>query len=344
MVTNVNTKRRANTERGAGRAVVRAAVAPPARFRGEPAVWAGWLYFRDGLTQNEIADVMGVSRATVNGYIAEARARGIVSVTMEPGWLSSIALSEALAHRYGLHDAVVIPDSRQPESVISRIGSAGAALLPSVLAPGDVLGVAWGRTVFSLAHHAVATSAKNLSVTQITGGTTSTFDFSPELCSALLAERLGARCLHITAPARVSTPAVRDILLNEPIVSEQVKTARRARKLVFGVCTTLPDSLIYTSGVADYDATPTVGGVRAQAVVAGRFIDADGAPIHSDYDETIIGLTLEDIKGADTRIAVAGGRDKVDAIRACLMGGYVSTLVTDAPTAEALLDGQAQES
>ncbi len=83
------------------------------------------------------------------------------------------------------------------------------------------------------------------------------------------------------------------------------------------------------------------GGMWAEAVVAGRFIDADGAPIHNDYDETIIGLTLEDIKGADTRIAVAGGRDKVDAIRACLMGGYISTLVTDAPTAEALLDRQA---
>lgn len=332
-MTNVNVKRRANTERGGAAG----STAIPARFRGDPEVWAGWLYFREGLTQSDIADVMGISRATVNGYIAEARARGIVTVTMEPGWLSSISLAEALSGRFGLKEAVVIPDGRDADMVATRVGMAGAALLASVLEPGDTLGVAWGRTVFSLAQHADPTPDSGLAVVQITGGTTATFDFSPELCAALLAERLNARCIHITAPARVSSPAVRDILLDEPIIGEQLAIVKGARKLVFGICNTEPDSLIYTSGVARYGQTPVRGGERAAAVVAGRFMSCDGTPVRDDYDETVIGLTLDEIKRADMRIAVAGGLNKVEAIRAVLNGGYATVLVTDAPTAKALL-------
>ena len=342
-MTNVNLKRRANTERGGASPGANGGKAIPARFRGDPEVWAGWLYFREGLTQSDIADVMGISRATVNGYIAGARARGIVTVTMEPNWLSSISLSEALAARFGLKEAVVIPDRRDPDMAATRIGMAGAALLSSVLEPGDVLGVAWGRTVFSLAQHADPTPDSGLAVVQITGGTTATFDFSPELCAALLAERLNARCIHITAPARVSSPAVRDILLKEPIVGEQLAIVKGARKLVFGICNTEPDSLIYTSGVARHDRTPVHGGERASAVIAGRFMASDGAPIRDDYDETVVGLTLDEIRRADVRIAVAGGLNKVEAIRAALNGGYATVIVTDAPTAKALL-GEAGQS
>ena len=57
----------------------------PLRFRDDPLVWAGWLYVRDGLTQSQIATIMGVSRATVNAYLAEARARGIVRVEVREG-------------------------------------------------------------------------------------------------------------------------------------------------------------------------------------------------------------------------------------------------------------------
>jgi DNA-binding transcriptional regulator LsrR (DeoR family) len=39
------------------------------------------------------------------------------------------------------------------------------------------------------------------------------------------------------------------------------------------------------------------------------------------------------------RICVAGGPAKITAIRGTLHGGYVTHLVTDVKTAEALLDG-----
>ncbi|NEU34530.1 transcriptional regulator, partial [bacterium LRH843] len=41
-----------------------------------PYIEAAWLYYHDGLNQNEIAERMRISRASVVNYLNEARARG----------------------------------------------------------------------------------------------------------------------------------------------------------------------------------------------------------------------------------------------------------------------------
>ncbi|TIT18953.1 MAG: hypothetical protein E5W78_25115, partial [Mesorhizobium sp.] len=38
----------------------------PLRYGDDPYVWACWLYYEDHMTQGDIAEIMGISRATVN--------------------------------------------------------------------------------------------------------------------------------------------------------------------------------------------------------------------------------------------------------------------------------------
>jgi len=51
----------------------------------------------------------------------------------------------------------------------------------------------------------------------------------------------------------------------------------------------------------------------------------------------VIGISLEQLRQADTRIGVAGGQSKYEAIRAALRGGWINTLATDVETAKWLL-------
>lgn len=320
--------------------IIREELRIPPRFRGDPSIWAAWLYYHDNLTQAEIGLAMGVSRATVNAYIAEARERGVVSVKVDPSWMQTLEISESLTQKFELESSIVIPGTKSApmgDTLAERIGRAGAELLTGHLEEGDVVGVAWGRTVLALAQAMKDPQVDDLTVTQLTGGTTSTFDFSPEFCASLIAERLNARCLQVTAPAIVSSPEVRDVLMREPILQEQFATLESVDKVVFGICTTLPDSLIFTSGLLTVDALPKGPSGPAVAVIAGRCVAPDGSAIHGGYDDRVIGLPLEDLRKSDMRIAVAGGLDKVEAILATLRGGYATTLVTDEDTALALL-------
>src|ERR1700761_637569 len=68
-----------------------------------------WLYYVDGLTQNEIADTLSVSRATIVKLLQDARERGAVTIRINPEAAERTRMSRALSQKYGLAAAYVIP-------------------------------------------------------------------------------------------------------------------------------------------------------------------------------------------------------------------------------------------
>ena len=86
---------------------------------------------------------------------------------------------------------------------------------------------------------------------------------------------------------------------------------------------------------AQFDHARSLGAVGE---VNLRFIDADGRPVATELDDLVVGATLDQIRRARRRIAVAGGPSKYPAIRAALRGGWITSLLTDATTARYLLD------
>lgn len=316
----------------------------PLRFGDDPYVWACWLYYEDGRTQGEIAEIMGISRATVNSYLADARSRGIVNISLEPSRLGSLSIAEEIKRHFGLQDCLVVPSDDGARPLIDRLGVAGAQVLGKLLKSGDTLAVAWGRTVLAIAEHAAISGLQDVTVVQATGGTRANFAYTPELCAAAAARAVRGRLINITAPAIVSSAGVRAALLGEPLIEEQFAALSRANKALFGVSSLRPNSTIHTSGffesvsIQDYLAKNAVG------VVAGRFVDAQGLPVAGPLDERTIGISLDMLKSIGMRIMVAGGFDKVPAILAALRGGYVNVLITDAATGRGILnaDGVSQ--
>jgi dihydroxyacetone kinase-like protein len=309
----------------------------PLRFRDDPILWAGWLYAEDGLTQSEIAKTMGVSRATVNSYLAEARSRGIVNLAMDAARLSEFTIAQALRQRFNLRDCVVIPIVETGRPLAQRLGDAGARVLERLLRPGDAVGIGWGRTMIALARAMSGHRLTDAAVVQVTGGCSASVDFTPEQCVSALAASLSARAVNITAPSVVSSRTIRDMLMAEPVLLGQFEMARKVDKVVFGIGSTRAESSLHASGfypVAD-QANPALQ--RATAMIAGRLIDAQGAPVAGDLDDRTIGLTLEELSRIKMRLAVAGGAEKVPAILAALRGRHVDILVTDAGTGEGIL-------
>ena len=72
--------------------------------------------------------------------------------------------------------------------------------------------------------------------------------------------------------------------------------------------------------------------------ILSHFIDAHGQPVDAEIDDRLISTPLDALKEMKNVIGVAGGADKVDAIRAVLNGQYLDVLITDEITAAALLE------
>ena len=317
--------------------IKRKALTPPSEFDGDPIVWAAWLYYEERMTQEEVADQLGISRASVVNFLQEARDRNIVTIAVASEHLQTVGLAHDLCEAFGLANSLVVPDDGGRLPNYERIGKAGARLLMGQLATDEVLGVSWGRTVQALSTSLPELRLPGVTVVQIAGSSIGTADFSPELCTSNIANRIGARCINLHAPGIVSTPQIKKLFMQEPALIETFRIIRSCSKVLFGVGNVDRAGTAMRSGYMTPENIKPYLARGALGVLAGRFIDRDGQPVLGTLDEQMIGLNLDEIAKLPERICVAGGLDKIDAILAMLRGHYATDLVTDEATARALM-------
>ncbi len=148
----------------------------------EIVVEAAWLYYHDGLNQNEIADRLEVSRATVVNYLQEARERNYIRVTMAPDIFMGHKLSHQLREKFGLKAAFIVPNGvGNIQARLTRAARGAAEWLPDLVMPGDKIGVAWGQTIYELAELLVSSAnvtIPDVEVAQLVGSMATPYGFT----------------------------------------------------------------------------------------------------------------------------------------------------------------------
>ena len=71
--------------------------------------------------------------------------------------------------------------------------------------------------------------------------------------------------------------------------------------------------------------------------ILGRVFDEYGNTVESEWNDRMIGLTLEQAKNIPIRIGVAFGEEKVKAIKTAISTNIINVLITDSVTAESIL-------
>ena len=316
----------------------------PLRFGNDPLLWASWLYYEEGMTQGDIARIIGVSRATVVSYLADARTRGLVNISIETEHLRTLSISKALKEHFGLRDCLVIPGDGGDRSLIDRLGAAGAQALEEMLRSGDTIGVGWGRTVLATAQALNISTLQDLRVVQATGSTSAHVPYAPAACANKMAAAIRAECIPLSAPAIVSNPELYDILTSESLIREQMACFDELDSIIFGIASLRPNSTLHSSGFFHDDPELRDAYAPAVGAIAGRYIDARGKLVEGPLEDRTIGISLEQLAAVKSRIAIAGGTDKVPAILATLRGGYANVLITDTTTGKGILSAEGVKS
>src|ERR1700750_3409480 len=106
---------------------------------------AAWYYYKDELTQDEIARRLSMSRASVGRLLDRARRVGVVWVNLNTEPLDAFELSGELRRAFGLAEALVVPDhEKEPfdhHAMNARVGLGGAQSMSTRLRPGAHRGV-----------------------------------------------------------------------------------------------------------------------------------------------------------------------------------------------------------
>lgn len=303
---------------------------------------AAWLYFHDGLNQGDIAKRLEISRASVVNYLAEARRRDYVRITLDSDVFRTNQLAYDLKQKFDISDAMVVPaDAASANRSFERVIRAASDWLPQFLDPGDHLGVAWGETIYRLAEVAPKLALHDLTIVQLLGSKPSEIGFAAENCAVTLAQRFGAQCANLHAPLLLSNTDLCESLKREPTIAQQLKMVADCKKVIFAAGTTDPDSHIAMTGLLDDETLSRLRDQGASGVICGRIIDQKGAPMTAPHESRMIGVSLDQMRDKEMGMLISAGVDRASAARAAINGGYVTHLVTCSASAEQLLDDHA---
>ncbi len=303
------------------------------------------LYYKDGLTQSEIAKRLGVSRATVVNYLRSAREQNIVDIRISGSSFVGSRLSRDLKERFGLEDvyiAIVFPGTalslaKQAAEIRRQVARVGAMALCDLVQAGNVLGVAWGETIRRLSEELPRSSVRNLTVCQLIGSMKSPLLSAAETCAIRIASNLGADCYTLHAPAVLTSAKLAEERKVEPIIQTQLQRLNTLTKTLFSVGNCETSTHIIQAGITTQKELDWYRSQGAVGVICGRFIDASGRHIEGKVDARMISITPAQMKKVKTGILVASGTEKIEVIKAALAGGYATHLIIVEPTGKQLL-------
>ena len=173
------------------------------------------LYYVRELTQQQIAERLGVSRFKVIRLLEQARSEGVVRFEIDEAAPVDDDLSRRLEDRFGITAVVVERD----------VAGAVAALLPRLLGAEDVLGVAWGRTLAAIAGR-LPPLEHELPVVQICGAIDGIEPGTgPTELAARFAAWTGGRFYPLEAPAVADEQALRRAVRPTTAVFDNVSVA-----------------------------------------------------------------------------------------------------------------------
>jgi lsr operon transcriptional repressor len=302
-----------------------------------------WFYYKDELTQDEIARRLSVSRASVGRMLDRARKAGLVSISLNADHLGAFEVSRQLRQTFALAEALVIPDHQADagdyHELNARLGLGGAQFMSTHLRPGGTLGVGWGETVSRVIASTSFGAVGPIHMVSLTGGVDA---YLPAFLSSSKgdgpAEGEMTSATVIPTPIVASTPELAAALKAEPAIQAVLKQACDVDQAIVGVGTPTADATIVQMGYLAADDVRTLHEHHVAGDILGQFFDAAGRVVKLPIHDRRIGIDLADLAQIPKVTGVAGGLHKVDAILGALRGGFLDVLVTNELTALRLLE------
>ncbi|MCC5954675.1 MAG: helix-turn-helix domain-containing protein [Natronohydrobacter sp.] len=301
---------------------------------------AAWLAHGYGLTQAQIAERLGVSRATINKALEQARALGEIRVWIDQPEGDLTALALAVEQELGIPEVVVVPSlpDTPPETAI---GLALGRLLSDRITPGTRIGLGWGRTLTRALDAFQPPLRPDALVLSLLGGQVRSGRPNPGALAARMAAALGCEVVFLPAPLIVDHPDTRARLISGCGLQALFDLAEQLDIAVFGagdLGASLALSRLSRAEAEDFERAGAVGEILAQIV------DAQGESDGFEVNSRVMAVGLEQIAQASARVLACGGSARAPVIRAAHHRVRLTTLVTDETAARVLAGLPSKES
>jgi len=293
------------------------------------------LYYVEGLSQQEIANRISVSRPTVSNMLKRCKEEGIVEIRIKETNSLLYILQQEMKAAFGLRDVVVVPSGPDESKTIEETGRAASEQLARALRDGLRIGISWGVTTYNTVTSLnVAPKYQGIEVVQLVGafGSINPIYDSHELARKL-AEKLNGSYSTIQAPGVVSSIEAKELFLKEPGIAAAIEKARSADLAILSVSPDAPEySSLVRAGFISPEESREISARGSVGHSCGIHFDIEGRVMSTPLNDRIVGITVDDLRRVPEVILAACGTVKAEAILGALRSGLFHVLATDEST------------
>ncbi|MFD1987388.1 sugar-binding transcriptional regulator [Mesorhizobium newzealandense] len=335
-------RRQGETENSRGRSETPEQVASESRT-DRLRIRAAWMYFVEQMTQNEIADVLGVGRVTIVRMLADARSRNEVKISIESELSEIVRLERALEKTFGLQQALVAPLSTPDADPVPAISAKTGSFLSDTMKSGMRVGVGWGRTLFSSLPFISAKSLSDFKVISLLGGVGVVRRFNPAEFAWRFAQIFQGDGYLIPTPAVVDSVETKIALVERCGLQE-----------VFEMANVLDAVLLSVGGIASATTFSRGGFLKEadrEALLARgavgdllfHFFDRNGDLVDHPVNSHVMSVDVDRLRKAPIRILTSGGAEKTEALLGAMTLIAPTILITDEESARRMLEAHAAQ-
>lgn len=295
-------------------------------------VLAANMYYKNGFSQQQISEMLQISRPWVSKLLTKATELGVVEIRVNSSVGENRELSERLCSKYGLAYASVIADGDDHND---NLAISASNYFLSQIKPNMVIGVGWGKSISRIIANMPEVRIPDIQVVPLGGSFGASIDTMANYSAIQIAEKIGGTAALLHAPALCASTEEYEAIASNPTFSDIQDRAEQADMILVGIGEL--ESAEQT-GVFTADQIQDLKSAGAVGDIVLNFIDSMGQKVQTEMTRRIISTDI--VKTAHYGkeiIALAEGSGKVCAIRAALEGELITAFFTNEETACALL-------
>lgn len=308
----------------------------PAEEKIERMTTVARMYYEHDMNQSQIAKALGISRPLVSVLLSEAKACGIVTITINDINMNTEKLADCLKKRFLLKNVILVPDEAVAgETNLSIARTAYGYCFDKKNADKSV-GIGWGSMMGHMADLVAGLEDEkrnNGSIFPLTGGISSVIrGYHTNEIVRIFALKTGKTADFLYVPALFDTNIELELVKQtEPYINIQNKWNEMEQAIVsISNFPSYPDMGVKTIYGERLMKEHAVGRILA------HYFDKNGNIIHPNED-SVLQASMEQLKRAQV-IAVCSKQVKAVAIVGALRLGVIDTLILPQVLAKQLVD------
>ncbi len=297
------------------------------------------MYYEDRRTQQQIATTLGCSRIQVSRTLQQARTDGVVEIYIKYDNFHPDLESRLRAKFPRVIFKIVDSFSGSTSALHKALAMATGEYIKSTLSEDATVAVGWGSTLRTVAKYFPTDSHPARFLPLVGGQSSLGIEYHASSVASRMAQRSGGSAESLLAPAVAASRSEHNSFAKATQVSVVIDEAAASNYAIFSVGAPFaPSSSLHRVGYFSADDIGLLKRENAACdIISAAYYNSDGDRCADSLAERMVGVSASQLRDIDTKICVAGGEDKADAIRIALTNGYVDTLITDADVARTLL-------